>query len=193
MINQYFLKSSKAIFIVILLFLCPPYSYAVNIVLDSKKSPKSAQETYSDLIVLQRLHPTTNFQIHLEFKVLKQYRTSANPWESFWIFWSYNKDSLNLKYTNYLIFKSNGLEIGKAYNEISQDFIYTDANVKIELEKWYPVDLYFVNDELTIQIDGKKILIEKNKIMQCYRLPGRIGLYAEDSRVLIKNFRLNYK
>lgn len=192
MITQYFLTTLKAIFFGVLLFLLSPYSFADDIVLDSKKIPKSAQETFSDLVVLQRLHPTTNFQIHLDFKVLKQYRISANPWESFWIFWSYNKDSLNLKYTNYLIFKPNGLEIGKAYKEISQDFIYTDTKTKIELEKWYTVDLEFVNDELIIQIDGKKIHIEKNKILQCYRLPGRIGLYTEDARVLIKNFKLTY-
>lgn len=187
-----FLLSLKAIFFGILLFLCSSNSLANDIVLDSKKTPKSAQETFSDLVILQRLHPTTNFQIHLEFKVLKQYRTSANPWESFWIFWSYNKDSLNLKYTNYVIFKSNGLEIGKAYKEISQDFIYTDTNTTIELEKWHSVDLEFANDELSIQLDDKKIRIEKNKILQCYRLPGRIGLYTEDARVLIKNFKLTY-
>ena len=153
-----------------------------------------ADQTFADLIILPKLHPTTDFQVQFEFKVIKQNRQpNPNPWESFWIFWSYNKEDLNKKRTNYLAFKSNGLELGQAFDLVGQKFIWTDESFKIQTAVWYKVILSFNNNNLLLKINDQEFKIPKKLISQTYTNPGRIGLYAEDSEVEIKNFlqRLN--
>lgn len=158
------------------------------------QTPLQAQQTFSDLKIFPRLHPTTNFVVQFEFKVLKQNRvTNPNPWESFWFFWSYNKEPNQKKRTNYLAFKTNGLELGRAYDEVGQTFIWTDEASKIEINRWYKVNLNFSNLQLTISLDDKNIAVPADLLLKTYQNPGRIGLYSEDSDVDIKNFQLDYK
>lgn len=152
-----------------------------------------ADQTHADLIILPRLHPTTDFVIQFDFKLIKQNRKlNPNPWESFWIFWSYNKESHKKKRTNYLAFKKNGLELGKASEWIAQNFIWTDESFKIETAVWYKVVLTFKNKNLQIEINNKEFKISNELISKTYTNPGRIGLYAEDSEVEIKNYSLKY-
>ena len=167
-------------------------AYSQPVLLTTKQA-LTADQTFSDLKLLPRLHPTTNFTVDLEFKVIQQNRIKTpNPWESFWIFWSYNKDDGNLKRTNYLAFKTNGLEIGKAYNIISQDFIWTTNTDSIVLNKWHQVQLNFKDFGLTIIMDNKLISILPQLLKQTYLNPGRIGLYSEDANIEIRNIEMTY-
>lgn len=159
---------------------------ANDFILDSKIIPKSERETYSDLVILPKLHPTTNFKIKFKFKVLKQYRKTPNPWESFWLFWSYNLGFDSNKKTNYLAFKTNGLEIGQAYGTIDQHFVWTANQPKIEINKLYEIELESIKNNLQIKINNE-VVAENITTEKLYLIPGRIGLYVEDGKVWVSS------
>lgn len=162
-------------------------------VLNSKKIPMDAVQTYSDLIVLPDLHPTYPFEIRLQFKVDRQYRgVSANPWESFWLFWSYNLDGAGRKKTNYIVFKTNGLEIGKASGITTQEFVWTDSQPKIVVGEWNDLLLSQGETQLEVKLNDRFVNLEGLELKKLYRHPGRIALYAEDAKVIVRKFRIRF-
>lgn len=164
---------------------------AQTITIDSKKTLLEQTATYSDLHLFPNLHPTTNFTITFEFKTTKQYRKNPNPWETFWIFWSYNLDGNNNKFTNYLAFKTNGVEIGKAYDHVAQDFLYTSAEPQFEINKWHKIEFESKDSVLRLKHnDTDWITIPAEQIKNLYKTPGRLGLYAEDAQVVVRQYRL---
>lgn len=160
--------------------------------IDSKQTPQTISDTFSDLIIFPDLHPTTEFKVSLKFKVIQQYRKNPKPWESFWLFWSYNKDANQNKFTNYIAFKTNGIEVGKAFNDVDQEFLYTDSQFPILINTWNQIVIESHLGNLKIQINQQNLRIQKNQLIGIYQYPGRIGFYVEDAKVLVKNFQLSY-
>jgi hypothetical protein len=160
--------------------------------LNSKRVPMNLTETFSDLYLLPALHPTSGFEIRLEFKVIKQLRASeANPWETFWLFWNYNLDGDQLKKTNYIAFKTNGLEIGQAKARDSQEFVWTGPHPQTELGQWNELFFFMAPEALILKFNGKTVNLKGLDLRKLYRTPGRIGLYAEDAEVLVRKYRVN--
>ena len=156
------------------------------------KTAVTADQTYSDLILLPDLNPSTNFHAHFEFNILKQHRKiNPNPWESLWFFWSYQKQTGDNKNTNYLVFKTNGLELGKAFGITDQTFLWTTDIVHFEIGKSYIVDMDFTNDILQIRINN--LLFTPPAILKnTFLTGGNIGLYSEDADVQIKDYVFDF-
>lgn len=163
------------------------FLFGLMFVLDSKVIPSNSEQTFSDILVLPKLHASRAFQVGFDFQVIRQYRRpQAHPWESLWLFWSYNLDGEGQKLTNYIVFKPNGLEIGKAYKEVSQDFIWTQSQPQICVGQWHRVLFAREGVNLLLWLDGVSVPFPHLKIDSLYQYPGRIAFYVEDSRVMLR-------
>lgn len=163
-----------------------------SFLLDSKISVLKKNETHADLKLIDKLYSSENFKVEFEFKVTRQYRKPANPWETCWFFWSYNLDGNEKKLTNYIVFKSNEIEIGKAFDEVGQEFIFTKNTNYVDLTKWQKIKLIRIKKSLTLIWNKNQIQITENYLNQLYPYPGKIGLYTEDAKVEIKNFQISH-
>ncbi|MBL7670637.1 MAG: hypothetical protein JNM39_09125 [Bdellovibrionaceae bacterium] len=162
-------------------------------VLDSQKVPLEPGQTFSNLLVLPNLHPTYQFEIQLQFKVIRQYRgVGANPWESFWLFWGYNLDGAERKKTNYILFKTNGLEIGKASELTTQEFLWTGPEPKIIVGVWNDLVVAHRESQLFLRLNGQIVKLDGLELSKLYRYPGRIAFYAEDAKVLVRKFEIKF-
>ncbi len=126
--------------------------------------------------------------MHFDFVISKQNRTGTpNPWKSFWFFWSYQKQNGDNKNTNYLVFKTNGLELGKAFGITGQTFLWTTDIIHFEIGKPYSVDLKFVHDSLQIRINDL-LFIPPPVLQNTFLTAGSMGFYSEDADVNLKNY-----
>lgn len=160
--------------------------------IDSRIAVSSSEKTHSDLKLLPQIHPSSNFKIELEFRIEKQHRTpTPNAWETFWLFWSYLSTGDGLKETNYVAFKTNGIEIGTAFDSHGQRFIWTAADPKIQINKWQKILFTKKNKSYFLQINDQNIPIDS--LSNLYHFPGRIGLYTEDAKVQIRNLHYSFE
>lgn len=162
-------------------------------------------ETHATLLLLKEtlLNPPKNFRLEIEASTEQQLRVPApNPWESFWIFFNYidanNQQGLGLKInqghkeTNYVIHKTNGAELGKAYNDITQEFLVTTTNSPLILGKRNRYELtrldskiiFKVNDDIVIDYTIPSPPTPPGTKLP-YEAPGAIGLYTEDAKIRI--------
>lgn len=158
--------------------------------------PKSAtdpEETHAALIFLRDTidRPLKNFELHVVAQTIEQLRSGApNPWEVFWIFFNYNSAPEG-KTTNYFIFKPNGLELGRAFDETGQYFLNfsSPATQTMSLGQTYTYRLVKVDGQLSVWIDDVLVLefSSTNFPDAIYDEAGSIGFYTEDAAVRVQS------
>ena len=156
-----------------------------KIILNPKISVKK-EETHAALVLYKK--PLENFKVRIKYRV-KPLRTDPNPWEVFWIFFNYQDKQK--KETNYFIFKTNGIELGKAWGEVEQSFIKTKDYPKLDYNKIYTLSLIKNEKYIEVFIDGNKVLFsDKKAIDQLFSHKGQLGLDSEDAFVEIIQFEI---
>jgi len=108
----------------------------------------------------------------------------ANPWEALWIFFNYRPVGRE-KENNYFILKPNGTEVGRAYGEIGQDFLFSDGAPALALGRTNHYRIEKWEGHFAVYVDGKDLRIPSEVGLQLYAHPGAIGFYTEDARVRI--------
>lgn len=108
----------------------------------------------------------------------------ANPWEALWIFFNYRPVGRE-KENNYFILKPNGTEVGRAYGEIGQDFLFSNEDPTLALGRSNHYRIEKWEGHFAVYIDGKDLQIPDDVGLQLYAHPGAIGFYTEDARVRI--------
>lgn len=154
----------------------------------------SAGETHSALVLAKITEecPVADFSLTVEAVTEEQLRSGdPNPWEVFWIFFNY-LPSGDDKTTNYFILKTNGIELGRAFDETGQEFLFTAGGPQLTVGTANTFVLEKTGNLLTVFIDGTEVLNYTGGELPdaLYDTPGSIGLYTEDARVKINSVML---
>lgn len=147
-------------------------------------------ETHAALVLSRAAKDTRYFEVEVRFTNVASLRTvNPQPWEVFWLLFNYQPQG-NEKETNYIVLKTNGVEIGRAFGKLGQKILRT----------WeFPRTSFGTSQKLKVRRMGTRILIEVNdnaKLVydfsqdeeQPLNQSGTIGLYSEDAEVLIEDF-----
>lgn len=153
--------------------------------------PAGPSATHGALVLLNRELPVGGYEVEVEYVLQSQLRSpNPNPWETFWLFFSYQPLTSG-KTTNYVMVKPNGVEAGKAWGWIDQSFAFTAAEPRLKVGavarlrvKVLPAGgaRIFFQDGYVGEVAGDRI----------YSQAGRLGLYVEDARVLIRVVRFRW-
>ncbi len=154
------------------------------------------EETHAALVLATKTQKKglKDFKISITYRIKKQLRQPAsevNPWETLWIFFNYQAVGKQKK-TNYFIVKPNGLEIGKAWGEKEQAFIYTSPQPRLKQKDWQDLTLVRKGNQFTVQLNQespRQVDIPDSKGL--FQDPGAIGLYTEDAEVEIKTVQVD--
>lgn len=141
-------------------------------------------------------NPITDFRITIVYSTDAQLRAAGpNPWEVFWIFFNFNfRDPSNIslgELTNYFIFKTNGIELGRAFDDDAaaeqQVFLYTANAPQIVIGQTYTLTLEKRGQNLDVYINNTLIFSYTGSSLPdfLYDAPGMIALYTEDARVTV--------
>ncbi len=159
-----------------------------------QSAPVRDGSAHSVLLLAERTRkaPLSDFELRAEFMLERQLRTQGpNPWEAFWVFFNYRPVGAH-KETNYLLLKTNGVELGRAFDEKGQRFLKTESRPALALGRWYRLRIRRVGNGLRAEVDGKLALEYSGSLKEPDRLldaPGRIGLYTEDARVRVRSIQ----
>ena len=153
-------------------------------------------ETKAALILLREV-PLETVGIQIRYRVLRQLRPSPRPWEVFWLFFGYRPGAQpRTKTTDYFILKTNGIEVGKAFEEIEQEFLATKDKPTLSIGRRHEIRLHKEADEMYFFVDGN-LVAKSNQDFAVTRLySGRdrglstFGLYAEDAEIEIESVEL---
>lgn len=167
------------------------------------RPPKHQQETVAALLV-SRFTPRKNeYRLRVRYRVDRQLRPSEGasgsaprPWEVFWLFWGYQEGRTpTLKQTNYFIFKPNGVELGRAFEETDQIFLSTADDPRLLMGKSYELVLTRIGEQVAIEIDGQPALKFTNRSwpQALYEANGKIGLYVEDAAAIVQGVWISYR
>lgn len=151
-------------------------------------------ETHAALLLSDEIAGCTfqDFRLTVHATTEAQLRTPLpNPWEVFWIFFNYQTTTSG-KETNYFILKTNGIELGQAYDSVGQNFLFTASAPTLSVGEEYEYVLEKIGAELTVAIDGVTVLSYGSDPTDdpLYDQAGQIGLYTEDARVRIHSVSL---
>lgn len=154
----------------------------------------SSDETHSALVLAKITEecPIADFTLTIEAVTEEQLRSEfPNPWEVFWIFFNYLPDG-DFKTTNYFVLKTNGLELGRAFDETGQEFLFTAGEPQLNVGASATYRLDKTASHVLISIDGVEVLDYESSTWPeaIYDQPGAIGLYTEDARVKITSVSL---
>lgn len=162
-------------------------------------------DVHSALLLLKQTEtcPVKDFALTVHATTVKQFQSTPEPWEVFWIFFNYRplaelaapgapealyRTQPDGKITNYFIEKTNGIELGTAYGEFGQNFLKTLSSPQLKLGDETEYAIRFEKGALTVAINGVPALTYpaagETSLLEID--PGSIGLYAEDSLVLVK-------
>lgn len=162
-------------------------------ILMEPKAAVASSETHAALILLSETVnlPIKDFELRVVAQTVRQIRATApNPWEVLWIFFNYNSAPVG-KTTNYFIFKPNGLELGRAFDEVGQYFLNFSAPAPVALSvgQTYTYRLVKVAGELSVWIDDVLVLefSGTNFPDAIYDEAGSLGFYTEDASVRIQS------
>ncbi|EKD42505.1 MAG: hypothetical protein ACD_73C00132G0003, partial [uncultured bacterium] len=163
---------------------------AVNGIILQPKAATTPGETHAALALskLTLQSPMTNFKVTVRVTTEQQLRTpTPNPWECFWIFFNYTIGPNGKKITNYFTLKTNGIELGTAYDEVGQTFLVTNSTPTLKIGVANEIILTKLDQQLQITIDGKVALTYDGTTMPTplINTAGSIGLYTEDAKVRI--------
>ncbi|MDO8461501.1 MAG: hypothetical protein Q7S98_01430 [Deltaproteobacteria bacterium] len=161
-----------------------------GLTLEPKRST-STGETHSALVLAKITErcPVKDFRLTITVTTEKQLRSpSPNPWEVFWVFFNYLPDG-NFKKTNYFILKTNGIELGRAFDDVGQTFLFTGDKPTLTLSKKMELVLEKKGEHLEVLIDGISVLSYDGQTFPqaLYDQAGSIGLYTEDARVTVQS------
>ncbi len=161
---------------------------------DQKKQifikPQNAREpssTHAALTLSQQNFKLNNkLQFYIEYtnqKPLRQ-KSPSNPWEVFWFMFYYNhiKGPYGSKSTYYVTPKTNGVELGKAWNLIDQKYLKTTELPKIRYGDTTRLWVTLTQEKTSIYLNDHIVF---NTHVKFDQTDGLIGLYSEDAQVLI--------
>lgn len=148
--------------------------------------PSIANETTAALLLSTLEIPAESFYLKVSYEVIEQYRQVPNSWETLWIFWAYQKNGA-YKDTAYLIAKKNGFEVGHAFSETGQNFIFTSNFAAAPEPKYLTKTIEVLkNNGLSFRNNTgiwTHVPDEKIKLIPSRKAP--IGLYSEDAKIKI--------
>lgn len=156
-------------------------------------SPSAPGTTHASLVTSNFTHK--DFIIEITAKTLSQLRQpNPNPFEVFWILFNYVIASNGKKEANYFILKTNGIEIGTMKDELGQTFLSTENDPKLALGMDTRYKLIKRGQKLSVYINNNHVKdfdYSSNPLnKQLYNHNGKIGLYSEDSQVIVSTFNL---
>lgn len=167
------------------------------------RPPMHQQETVAALLVSRFVPRKNDFRIRVRYRVDRQLRPSegasgsaSRPWEVFWLFWGYQEGRTPaLKQTNYFIFKPNGVELGRAFEETDQIFLATADSPQLALGRSYELVLTRTGEHVAIEIDGQPALQfgKRTWPQALYEENGKIGLYVEDAGAVVQGVWISYR
>lgn len=131
-----------------------------------------------------------DFVIRVRYRNEQQLRTpTPNGWESFWIFTNYTVDSVTKKKkTNYIAFKPGGIELGTAFDELGQTFLYTNNAVaaRSPVGQTFETVITKVGQHIEATMGGVRVMtFDGAKDRTLYDVAGQVGMYTEDARVRV--------
>lgn len=161
-----------------------------NTVQFAPQAATSPAITHATLLLANKYlsSPIANFRISLSIVNEQQLRTpTPNAWEVFWLFFNYTVDSNGKKQTNYFTFKSTGVELGTAFDERGQQFLFTSPSPTMLLGQTYNLIIEKRTGIFTAYINNILVLSfnSSGAAVPLFESPGTIGLYTEDARVKI--------
>jgi hypothetical protein len=137
--------------------------------------------------------PIQNFKATITYTNVAQLRTGSapNPWEVFWVFFNYTLGSDGKKQTNYVMVKTNGTEMGRAFSETSQEFLVTNSVPVISIGDAHTIIVTKTGTTVTVTFDGAPAFsftsAASPSTKYIYDVPGSIGLYTEDAQVRVSS------
>lgn len=150
-----------------------------------------SNETHATLLLAKESlkHPLRNFEATVTFTNVAQLREGEpNDWEVFWLFFNYTLDAAGKKKTNYVTIKpKTGVEIGRAFDEVGQEFLLTDNKSTIQVGTTHTIKVTKKGPHVAIQLDGKPVAHYRSAAnpKYIYDVRGAIGLYSEDAAVRV--------
>ena len=115
-----------------------------------------------------------------------------NPWECFWLFFNSKFDDSGHIRANYFIFKTNGVELGRAFDHVQQAFLATRETPRMSLGERNTIQLTKIGQRVEVKIDGNPALeyvadpaVGLTSSQGLFDESGSIGLYTEDARVRV--------
>ncbi len=157
---------------------------ATGIVLEPQASTQLS-ETHASLTLAKGI-TAKDFRVTVKVVTEKQLRTpTPQGFESFWLFFNYTIGADGKKETNYLAIKPVGIELGTAFDEIGQTFLFTGPpNTPISMTR--TLVLTKVGKNVQATLDGVLVMnYTSTATKPMYDVPGSIGLYVEDSRARV--------
>lgn len=161
----------------------------------SPKPPLSPKETHAALAIHTETmrRPVRDFQARVRFTNEAQLRRGRagkpNEWEVFWLLFNYAGDGKGGKKANFLLVKPVGLEIGRAFGQTGQKFLYVSSAPLVEIGQEHLLRVSKAGQRLSVELDGKPAALfigGADAASQLYDHPGAVGLYCEDARVRIR-------
>lgn len=163
------------------------------------RAARSPQSTHASLALSKLELPADDFKLQVEYRNIQALRAGPpNPWELLWIFFQYRNGSPNGKTTNYVVAKTNGLEIGKAFGEVDQVFLKTTEAPRANFRDWHLLSIERAGNQLRIQLNAEPAMIWNEESIsssasRLFHQKGQIGLYTEDARVSVRKVCVSLK
>lgn len=162
---------------------------------DSSGPQVDISNTHAVLLLANRYlsQGINNARITIDVATEVQLRSPSNAWEVFWLFFNYTYDSTGKKKTNYFTMKPNGIELGTAFDEVGQKFLFTSSAPVLTIGKRNVMVIEKVGKVVRAYVDGVLVMNYNNEgaINPLYDVAGTIGLYSEDARVRIYSVKVD--
>lgn len=160
--------------------------YSGGVLTMTPATATNPSETYGPWVVYDT--PVRDFLLSVTATTVSQLRqgSSPNAWERFWLFFNYTVP-VATKETNYILTKTNGLELGTAYDEVGQTFLDTPSTPTLAIGVTSTWLLRKEGNTIWFNQDGGVTYQFTGDI---YDVSGKIGFYSEDAIVTVSNFKL---
>ncbi|MFA7278035.1 MAG: hypothetical protein WC101_03585 [Candidatus Gracilibacteria bacterium] len=150
------------------------------------------KETHSCLVVSNQVY-SQPYQFGFTMKTVKQLRENSppNPWEVGWAVLGYKNNGTDKGKFKYAILKPNGLEIGESLlNDIQNDLFTsvvgaTDFPIGVD----YDVTIRVENNVMSVKVNGVEVKQYVFSATDILTPDGLVGVYNEDSEVVVSNFK----
>jgi len=156
----------------------------------STKVPDESAATHAALILSKEPDTEKEFQVDFTFTLDRQLRKGgANPWETLWFFFDYipkkKSDIAYDKDTYYTAFKTNGIELGRAFGKNEQAFIKTTEDFKFIKGKKYNIKIHRSQNLLQVFVNGDLRFMHNGALSKQNNEFGYYGFYVEDAQVQV--------
>lgn len=152
----------------------------------------SPVETHAGLVVSEEVLDG-DYEVSFTVENIEQLRVNSAPnaWEAPWFVFGYNDaisgDGSDDQTFTYVIFKPDGygLELGEAYVDDGQNFLWTSSvgADSFEVGVSYDVVVRVENDVITLKVDDVEKFVFSDTGKRTLDLDGRFGFYTEDAEV----------